>query len=467
MKEAHRHLSTIHVDDIEPGKRARAPGNIEELKNSIAESGIVVPLGVLIMKGNEDKISWKSSCHYLLLHGGRRLAAARMLGLDEVPCLIFDRKMADEEAWNIELIENLHRKNMAWAEEVELQRKIHDGYIKKYGEKKSTSKDAKGWTKTRTAEVLGINASNIGVKLIVAEAIVAIPTLATLKSKSDALAVLNKSVETVERRRIVEKIEEKQANTPTAKYKKDLASRYIIGTVDKDPLKSGFFIGVLDIPDGTIDLVEIDPPYAIDLDAQKKGGDTGIVMHGYNEIDESIYTPFLDKVLLESFRVLKDSGWCILWFGPEPWFEPSFNALIKANFKVRRIPGVWIKGGGQTMAPNIYLANSYEMFHYARKGKAEIVQKGRANIFNFAPVPIKTKIHPTERPIEMIQEVLTTFAEPGSKIMVPFLGGATTILAADNIQMTAFGWDLTKDYKNEYILRIEGKTTKEGKFHSY
>lgn len=119
------------------------------------------------------------------------------------------------------------------------------------------------------------------------------------------------------------------------------------------------------------------------------------------------------------------------------------------------------------MAPNIYLANSYEMFFYGMKGNGEIVKKGRSNIFHFSPVTPTKKIHQTERPIEMMEEILMTFVEPGSKVCVPFLGSGNTILAADNVKMTAFGWELTKEYKDGFTLRVSEKTFSEYKFHSY
>ena len=255
-----------------------------------------------------------------------------------------------------------------------------------------------------------------------------------------------------------------------AKYKKELTSRYMLGRFKEGDnlLEKGFFEGVIDIPDGSVDLLEIDPPYGVDLDKMKKDqSGTDSIMSGYNEVHKDIYPEFLLKTLKQGFRILREGGQIILWFGPEPWFEITYKAMRRAGFRVRRIPGIWYKGAGQTMAPNLYLANSYEMFHYGMKGEGEIVNKGRSNVFQFAPVTPSKKIHQTERPIELMEELLTTFAEPGSRVCVPFLGSGNTILAADNAKMTAFGWDLTKDYKNGFTLRVDQKTSPAQRFHSY
>jgi DNA modification methylase len=113
----------------------------------------------------------------------------------------------------------------------------------------------------------------------------------------------------------------------------------------------------------------------------------------------------------------------------------------------------------------MYLASSYEMFFYARKGEARIVKQGRSNVLDYKPVPPQYKIHPTERPIEMIQDLISTFTLPNARVLVPFLGSGNTLLAANNLGMSAFGYELTKEYKDSFIVKVS--TSKIGEFSSY
>ena len=153
---------------------------------------------------------------------------------------------------------------------------------------------------------------------------------------------------------------------------------------------------------------------------------------------------------------MKEDSWLIFWFGPEPWFDIIHHVLIDAGFKNRRMPGIWAKPGGQTMHPNIYFASAYEMFFYARKGNAEINldKRGRSNIFQFQPVSSSSKIHETERPIEMMEELLKVFTWEGSRVLVPFAGSGNTLRAAFNLNMFPLGYDLTKEYKDSFVSRI-------------
>jgi ParB/RepB/Spo0J family partition protein len=99
-------------------------------------------------------------------------------------------------------------------------------------------------------------------------------------------------------------------------------------------------------------------------------------------------------------------------------------------------------------------AKTYEMFFIASKGNPTIIKQGRTNTFLFNQVHPTHKIHETERPRDLIKEILETFCLPGSVILSPFLGSGNTILAAKDVGMSAFGYDREKEYKDRFIVRV-------------
>ena len=95
----------IHVNDLLPYKnQARqhfVQEEIELLANSIKEHGIRHPLTIIACDNEKGKFE--------VVSGERRLRAARLIGLDKVPCILLrDKSIADE----IAIIENLHRQNL-------------------------------------------------------------------------------------------------------------------------------------------------------------------------------------------------------------------------------------------------------------------------------------------------------------------------------------------------------------------
>ena len=234
-----------------------------------------------------------------------------------------------------------------------------------------------------------------------------------------------------------------------------LIDYYHVEKIDEDPLKSGFFKASPSLATGIVDMVILDMPYGIDEDSQKEiQKRSGVIDAAGTWINMEDYIPVLRKFLSESHRILKPSGWLICWFGPEPWFEPTYQEIIRAGFSCRRNAGLWDKGKGFPHRPDRYLGNAYELFFYARKGQAGIKNQGRHNTFNFSAPHHSKRIHQTEKPIELEQEILDTFLPSNTLILIPCLGSGNAILAAANLGMRAWGYDISKTMKDAYILNV-------------
>ena len=109
-------ILALRLDDIAPNpiqpRRRFDDAGLQELSESIRSYGILNPLTVRLRGGK-----------YELVAGERRLRAARLAGLTEVPCILVDVNM--EDAGLLALVENLQRKDLDFLEEAEgLQRLI-------------------------------------------------------------------------------------------------------------------------------------------------------------------------------------------------------------------------------------------------------------------------------------------------------------------------------------------------------
>jgi len=450
-------LKIIPITSIASGERFRldygdtalGPANISALVESIKKEGIIQPLAV----------KQTSPDTYQLLAGGRRLVACDKAGITDIPVRIYPETLTDLEMRSIELMENICRKDLDWLEAAELKNAINELQKEIYGEKKSTAIDAEGWSERDTADLLGISHTSVSQDINLARATKVFPGLKQAKNKNEALKMLKKLQTDVVQEEIAKRLAERRAVTPLDRQLLDLSNRYIV----KD-----FFEGIREVPDKSIDLVEMDPPYGIDLQNLKKHDNIDIQLHDqYNEVPAEEYLVFMSRVIRECHRVMSENSWLIVWYAMEPWSEMIYHLINNAGFRTRRLPGIWVKGEGQLQCqqPNIYLASGFEPFFYATKGHPTIVKQGRSNVFHFRPVQSQYKCHPTERPVELIQEILTVFGWENARILVPFLGSGNTLLAASNLGMQAFGYDLVNEYKASYIVRVhEGRP---GQYKSY
>jgi len=452
----------IAIKDIDLGDRARRTyKNLDELAQSIRTNGLINPLTLVDKEKvqdwkNVDKDSLTEDKRYLLLAGGRRFHALRKSGVDEVDGRIYEKILTQEEIKTVELEENLQRVGLEWAEEVSLKRQIHDLQQKIHGKsvRGGGVNRGKGHSLKDTAEMLEQSESTVIKDIKLAKALERMPQLAEAKTKSDAEKMLKRLSKDINSEKVATTIQQRRASTPVEKQRKALYDSYMIRDC-RD--------GMRKIESETIDIVEIDPPYAIDLKSNKRSHST--VTDGYNEVSSDDFMELMPAVLSESHRIMKKHAWLILWFGPDPWFQIMLDMLRKHNFTVRGIPGIWSKGRGQTNRPALHLANTYEMFFYARKGEPGLKKQGRANVFDYPPVNSGSKIHPTERPVELIEDLLMTFGSPTNRVCVPFLGSGNTLLAASNAGMTGFGWELTKTYKDRFVEKVD--QAQPGAYRSY
>ena len=107
----------LRTEDIEPSsvqpRQVFDDEALKELSESIRSYGILNPLTLRLRGGR-----------YELVAGERRLRAARLAGLQEVPCILLDVNM--EDAGLIALVENLQRKDLDFIEEaVGIRQLIH------------------------------------------------------------------------------------------------------------------------------------------------------------------------------------------------------------------------------------------------------------------------------------------------------------------------------------------------------
>ena len=93
---------------VKPGPtgRGRPTAMLQELSASIMEVGILQPLTVR-----------KTGEFYTVVSGSRRLMAARMVGLGEVPCILLN--VDESQAELISLTENLQREDLHYLDEAE------------------------------------------------------------------------------------------------------------------------------------------------------------------------------------------------------------------------------------------------------------------------------------------------------------------------------------------------------------
>lgn len=174
------------------------PGRLQELANSIQINGIIQPLIVRRKAG-----------HYELIAGERRLRAAKLAGLTDVPAVVQD--YADDRLLEIALVENIQREDLNPIETAQaLDRLVREMHLSHEEIAVRTGKD-----RTTITNMIRLLRLPSDVQLLVAErrlsmgharAILGLPTPELQTQLADKTAAQGYSVRQVER--LVKKISE-------------------------------------------------------------------------------------------------------------------------------------------------------------------------------------------------------------------------------------------------------------------
>jgi len=429
------YIEKIPTEQIDEGERQRKEyKNIDKLAADIKKIGrLINPITVQALEDGK----------YLLVAGGRRLLAHEELGWKEIEARIWPADMSDLEKEMVELLENVSRENLTWQERVEAEEKILRLQKKLSGEDKENLSE--------TAGILGRSVSSLSRDMKLAKAAKEDPKILEAKTADQAHKLITKKEEELIKRELVKRMEKKQAEDGIDKMKKEVAEGFVLGNYD-DLIKN--------VPDGCIDLVDLDPPWSIGfrnpIGYTEATGNRGDKMRNENldayiDRDAKEYPQLARGYAKEAYRVLKDDGWLVFWCSPSSW-TPTLEAMQEAGFDVYH-PAIWTKPGqGRNNNPSFRCTVDYEIFIYGRKGKAQLNKQGRSSLYQF---PTAKTGHPNAKPVALQKEVLETFTHPGARILSMFLGSGNILMAAIEARMIAFGFELSGEYRDDFLVRLE------------
>jgi ParB family transcriptional regulator, chromosome partitioning protein len=132
-------IETIRPSTLQPRRRF-AEAELDALAQSIREKGVLQPL---LVRPADD-----GDAMFELVAGERRWRAAQRVGLHEVPVIV--RALADSEALEIALVENLQREDLGPLEEAEAYKRL----VGEFGRTQASLAEAVGKSRSHVANTL-------------------------------------------------------------------------------------------------------------------------------------------------------------------------------------------------------------------------------------------------------------------------------------------------------------------------
>jgi ParB-like nuclease domain/DNA methylase len=416
-------LEELTIADIKISGRYRTDVALdnEDLVTSIKQLGLLTP--IIVKKASKK-----------LLAGERRIRAYKTLGKTTISALLVETD-SELEDLQIERDENVIRKAFLWDDLARLEYDLFERQHELYqGEGRWTQEKQAAM---RKASGEPVSQGEISKRIQLGEALKTLPDLAECETEAEAWKKLKR-------------LEEEHATKVT----RSKLSPEFLRAPDwaQDHYHVGDAIeGAKSVEPNSVDFCEVDPPYAVDLvtrkDSRSKESNTG----AYTEWTVPEYSQKMMILAASCFSALKQDTFGIFWYGTKN-HQLTLDILLAAGFKVNPVSAIWYKGqSGQADQPDVTFSSCYEPFFLVRKGKPKLAEAGRANVFHYQSMAPSTKRHPTQKPLPLMLDILTTICRPGNRLLVPFLGSGVTLIAAYKCEMTGFGWDLDDKNRESFL----------------
>lgn len=201
-----------------------------------------------------------------------------------------------------------------------------------------------------------------------------------------------------------------------------------------------------EIPSESVDSVITDPPYGMDYQSAWRS-----VEKRFKKIanDKKPFIWFLN----DANRIVKPGG-AILCFSDWRNQEAWRNAIENSGFKIRS-QIVWDKLSHGMADPKTCFSPQHEIIWFATKGKF-VFHGGRPkSVISSMRVNSNDLVHPNEKPVKLMEELIESITPTGGVVLDPFLGSGSTGVAAKNLNRNFIGIERDPEYFKIAEKRIE------------
>ena len=198
-----------------------------------------------------------------------------------------------------------------------------------------------------------------------------------------------------------------------------------------------------DIPDGSVDLVLTDIPYG-EVNRKSNGlrnldkGKADIVTFDLKELTETLCD--------------KTDGSIYMFCGIEQ-VSTIRTTMVDKGLSTRLC--IWEKTNPSPMNGQVIWLSGIECCVYGKKKNATFNEHCKNTVFRFPTV--KGKLHPTQKPIDLMKYLIEVSSNENDIVLDPFMGSGSCGVASVHTNRNFIGMELDKDYFEIAKKRIDAE----------
>ncbi|QYC51676.1 DNA methyltransferase [Acinetobacter phage Abp95] len=204
------------------------------------------------------------------------------------------------------------------------------------------------------------------------------------------------------------------------------------------------------IPDGSVDLCVSDIPYKLTGGGKGDGLNSKRPKGILKDNNQIVIVPKFEDWLPELYRVMKNGSHIYLMCNFKN-LNDLMNKTQKVGFKHVNLL-VWEKNN---CTPSQFYMKNCEYTLMVRKGSSKYINDiGNSKTVHKFENIIGNKVHPTEKPIDLMEFYIKNSSNESEIVLDMFMGSGSTGVAAKNLNRAFIGIELDENYFNIAKQRI-------------
>jgi DNA modification methylase len=166
----------------------------------------------------------------------------------------------------------------------------------------------------------------------------------------------------------------------------------------------------------------------------------------YGEWDNNFTMELLEKFIEEYYKKLRRGGTLIIWF--DLWKITTLKDILE-KYKFKQIRMIeWIKTNPLPInSKTNYLTNAREIALLAvKEGNPTFNSTYDKGIYEYPMAAGKNKFHPTQKNLQLFEDLIEKHSNENDLVLDTFLGGGTTAIACKNKKRNFKGCEINKEY---------------------
>lgn len=203
------------------------------------------------------------------------------------------------------------------------------------------------------------------------------------------------------------------------------------------------------LPDNSIDLLLTDPPYGLDYESEhREVNPFGKITN--DRLEETLSV--VNEALTVASRKLKTNSHIYVFCSWKTY--PSLLPVISRYFQVKNLL-VWVKNNWTAGDLDANYGQIHEFILFAHKGRRHLNGRRDASVLHFDRALDNGRLHPTEKPVPLLEYLIEKSSLPGEVVCDPFAGVASTCVAAKNKGRKYLGIEVEKRWYELGLERLQ------------